>query len=164
MFDCIFGLIIPMEDVFFIIGSSLNVSRQMYDLLKHEKVQLMQFESFEDLSPTSSDLCPTFILVKFSDSKEKILAVIKEFKLGLSTESIFVILSDEEIPRNDQIDFINGGIDGFLLKDEPSDWVLTYLKSLYRLFMRNTGSQLKDEKFRLLFETMFSAYVSNSRT
>jgi len=63
-----------MEDVFFIIGSSLNVSRQIYDLLKPETVQVMQFESFEDLSPTSLDLCPTFILVELYESKEEFLS------------------------------------------------------------------------------------------
>lgn len=150
-----------MEDVFFIIGSSLNVSRQTYDLLKPEAVQLMQFESFDDLNPGSLELYPTFILIEFSDSKEKLINAIKDFKLLLSCESIFLILSDVEISREDQIDFINCGIDGFLKQDEPSRWVLAYLKSMFRLFRRNSTNKFedKDEKFKLLFETMFSAYA-----
>lgn len=148
-----------MDDVFFIIGSSLDVSRQIYNLLKAESVELVHFESFQDLTPASIDLCPTFILVELTDSKRELLSVIKEVKQELSAESIFLVLSDKEISKNDQADFINQGIDGFLNKDEPSNWILSYLKSLFRLSNRYKNTHVNDEKFRLLFESMFSAYA-----
>ena len=79
-----------MEDVFFIIGSSKGQGKEIFELLKPESVEIIQFDSFDDLTESSYKLSPTFVLVDRSFD-------IKCLKKGINSENVTYNLTNKII-------------------------------------------------------------------
>ena len=146
-----------MEDVFFIIGSSKGQGKEIFELLKPESVEIIQFDSFDDLTESTYKLSPTFVLVDRSFDIECLKKGINSLN-KCELKPIIVLLTEEQLSNSGEVDYINLGFDGFIVSGQSKSWVLAYLKSLFRLYHKNR-LQNTDQQFRLLFETMFSAYA-----
>lgn len=148
-----------MEDFFFIVDDNPQMSFKLNNIVKTNLARTIVIEKFEDLFGKLLDLQPRLVLISKEVLNEKNFRLIRKLKNIPRYLPIIVVYSEENILEKSQVSLMKVGVDGFIQSLENPHWIVLYLKSLFGIQQSSTFEAEGNQKYRMLFETMFSAYA-----
>ena len=146
-----------MDNFFCIADDNAQVSLKLNNIIKTNLAKTIVVEKFEDVSKKLINFRPEIILMNKGILDEENFRLIKSFKSS-GYKPIIIIYSTEPISEKSQLSLMKVGVDGFIHHLENPHWIVLYIKSLLALRKTSDTDPEKDQKYRMLFETMFSAY------
>lgn len=148
-----------MDDFFFIVDENPQLSFKLNNIVKTNLAKTIVVEKFEDLFGKLLNLRPRLILINKGILNEDNFRLVRKLKSIQGYLPIIVIYSVDAILEKSQVSLMKVGVDGFIHNLDNPHWVILYLKSLIGIQKSEKTEENNDQKYRMLFETMFSAYA-----
>lgn len=148
-----------MEEFFFIVDNNPQLSFKLNNIIKTNLAKTIVIEKFEDLFGKLLNLRPKIILINKEILNEKNFRLIKKLKNFPKYLPIITVYSVDPIIEKSQVSLMKVGVDGFINNLDNPHWIVLYLKSLLGIRGSVKNKEDGDQKYRMLFETMFSAYA-----
>lgn len=148
-----------MEDFFFIVDNHHQESLKLNNIIKTNLAKTIVIDRFEDLFSKLLSLHPSIILINKNLLDENNFMQLRELKSINSHIPIVIIYSAIAISEKSQVSLMKVGVDGFIHNLENPHWIVSYLNSLLNIKQHSPTKEITDQKYQMLFETMFSAYA-----
>ena len=148
-----------MDEFFFIVDHNPQLSFQLNNIIKINLAKTIVIEKFEDLFGKLLNLKPNLILINKDILNESNFRLIRKLKTISGYHPIVVVYAAEPILEKSQVSLMKVGVNGFIHNLDNPHWIVLYLKSLIEIKLTQKQDDNSDQKYRMLFETMFSAYA-----
>lgn len=148
-----------MNTVFLIVSMQAVDSLKFKNIFNSEAITALSNPSFEVLELEVENRLFDIVLIEYSYIKKYSLTKIKKLYSKLEKQPLSIIYSDDLLKDEDQIELFGHGADGILNSFNNPDWVRSYLNSLLNIRDKCKQNNKNEQKYRQLFETMFSAYA-----
>jgi PAS domain S-box-containing protein len=148
-----------MDEFFFIVDDNPQLSFKLNNIIKTNLAKTIVIEKFEDLFGKLLNLKPNLILIHKEVLDENNFRLIRKLKEISGYKPIVVVYAAEPILEKSQVSLMKVGVDGFIHNLDNPHWIVLYLKSLIGIRDTEKKDEDSEQKYRMLFETMFSAYA-----
>ncbi len=148
-----------MDDFFFIVDENPQLSFKLNNIIKTNLARTVVIENFEDLFGKLLNLHPKLILINKEILNEKNFRLIRKLKGIPQYLPIIIVYAEAPIIEKSQVSLMKVGVDGFIHNLDNPHWLVLYLKSLIEIQGSAKSEGVGNQKYRMLFETMFSAYA-----
>ncbi len=148
-----------MDEFFFIVDDNPQLSFKLNNIIKTNLAKTFVIEKFENLFGKLLSLKPRLILIHKEILNEHNFRQIKKLKTISGYNPIVVVYANETIIEKSQVSLMKVGVNGFIHNLDNPHWIVLYLKSLLGIKQSAEKDDYSEQKYRMLFETMFSAYA-----
>ncbi len=148
-----------MDDFFFIVDENPQLSFKLNNIIKTNLAKTVVIEKFENLFGKLLNLQPRLILINKEVLNENNFRLIKKLKGIPKYLPVIIVYSEVPIIEKSQVSLMKVGVNGFIHNLDNPHWIVLYLKSLMGIQRSAQTESDGNLKYRMLFETMFSAYA-----